>query len=115
MLLGLRKDWKSLPTIACKFVGFNSKGDGNLSDWMCVLTDEDGKHFLKCFTVVEGLNETMVKLKAPISHLMNMKLSFYTEWMGDRESFSREYAKRNRQDMYTVDMFLSSKMIAVIE
>ena len=28
-----------------KIVGFNSKGNGNFSDWLCVSTDEDGKHF----------------------------------------------------------------------
>ena len=26
-----------------KIVGFNSKGDGNVSNWLCVSTDEDGK------------------------------------------------------------------------
>lgn len=26
-----------------QIVGFNSKGDGNLSDWICVFSDEDGK------------------------------------------------------------------------
>ena len=26
-----------------QIAGFNSKGGGNLSDWVCALTDEDGK------------------------------------------------------------------------
>ena len=35
-----------------KIVGFNSKGDGNFSNWLCVSTDEDGKRLY----IPKGLN-----------------------------------------------------------